>query len=58
MNPGYIIGYKRGEDGKEYRYLADANGNAVSTQEQRRRPTSVPVPSSWTPPTLCRKVRM
>ena len=30
MNPGYIIGYKRGEDGKEYRYLADANGNAVN----------------------------
>lgn len=31
-NSGYIIGYKRGEDGKEYRYLADATGNAVSTQ--------------------------
>lgn len=30
MNPGYIIGYKRGEDGKEYRYLADANGNIVN----------------------------
>ena len=29
-NPGYIIGYKRGEDGKEYRYLADANGNIVN----------------------------
>lgn len=35
MNPGYIIGYKRGEDGKEYRYLADANGNAVSTQNAK-----------------------
>lgn len=35
MNPGYIIGYKRGEDGKEYRYLADANGNAVSTQDAK-----------------------
>lgn len=30
MNPGYIIGYKRGEDGVEYRYLADANGNIVN----------------------------
>lgn len=29
-NPGYIIGYKRGDDGKEYRYLADANGNIVN----------------------------
>ena len=35
MNPGYIIGYKRGEDGKEYRYLADANGKAVSTQDAK-----------------------
>lgn len=35
MNPGYIIGYERGEDGKEYRYLADANGNAVSTQDAK-----------------------
>lgn len=35
MNSGYIIGYKRGEDGKEYRYLADANGNAVSTQDAK-----------------------
>lgn len=34
-NPGYIIGYKRGDDGKEYRYLADANGNAVSTQDAK-----------------------
>ena len=30
MNPGYIIGYKRGEDGKEYRYLAPANGKTVN----------------------------
>lgn len=30
MNPGYIIGYKRGDDGKEFRYLADANGNIVN----------------------------
>lgn len=35
MNSGYIIGYKRGEDGKEYRYLADASGNAVSTQDAK-----------------------
>lgn len=33
-NAGYIIGYKR-EDGVEYRYLADANGNAVSTQDAK-----------------------
>lgn len=30
MNSGYIIGYKRGADGKEYRYLAPANGNTVN----------------------------
>lgn len=30
MNPGYIIGYKRGDDGVEYRYLADANGSIVN----------------------------
>ncbi len=30
MNSGYIIGYKRGDDGVEYRYLADANGNIVN----------------------------
>lgn len=29
-NSGYIIGYKRGDDGVEYRYLADANGNIVN----------------------------
>lgn len=33
-NEGYIIGYKR-EDGVEYRYLADANGKAVSTQDAK-----------------------
>lgn len=30
MNSGYIIGYKRGDDGVEYRYLADANGSIVN----------------------------
>lgn len=35
MNPGYIIGYKRGEDGKEYRYLADANGSIVTTENAK-----------------------
>lgn len=30
MNPGYIIGYKRGDDGVEYRYLAPANGKTVN----------------------------
>ena len=34
-NSGYIIGYKRGDDGKEFRYLADVNGNAVSTQDAK-----------------------
>ena len=33
-NEGCTIGYKR-EDGVEYRYLADANGNAVSTQDAK-----------------------
>ena len=35
MNPGYIIGYKRGDDGKEYRYLADANGNIVNAENAK-----------------------
>lgn len=35
MNPGYIIGYKRGDDGVEYRYLADANGNIVTTENAK-----------------------
>lgn len=35
MNPGYIIGYKRGDDGKEYRYLADANGNIVTAENAK-----------------------
>ena len=30
VDPRYIIGYKRGDDGKEYRYLADANGKTVN----------------------------
>ena len=34
-NPGYIIGYKRGDDGVEYRYLADANGNIVTTENAK-----------------------
>ena len=29
-DPSYLIGYKRGDDGVEYRYLADANGNIVN----------------------------
>lgn len=35
MNPGYIIGYKRGEDGVEYRYLAAANGNIVTAENAK-----------------------
>lgn len=35
MNPGYIIGYKHGDDGVEYRYLADANGNIVTTENAK-----------------------
>ena len=35
MNPGYIIGYKRGDDGVEYRYLADANGNIVNAENAK-----------------------
>ena len=35
MNPGYIIGYKRGEDGKEYRYLAAADGYTVSATDAK-----------------------
>ena len=34
-NPGYIIGYKRGDDGVEYRYLADANGNIVNAENAK-----------------------
>ena len=30
VDPRYIIGYKHGDDGVEYRYLADANGNIVN----------------------------
>ena len=35
MDPRYIIGYKRGDDGKEYRYLADANGNIVTAENAK-----------------------
>lgn len=35
MNSGYIIGYKRGDDGVEYRYLADANGSIVTTENAK-----------------------
>lgn len=34
-NSGYIIGYKRGDDGVEYRYLADANGNIVNAENAK-----------------------
>ena len=35
MNPGYIIGYKRGDDGVEYRYLAPANGKTVNAENAK-----------------------
>lgn len=35
VDPRYIIGYKRGDDGVEYRYLADANGNIVTTENAK-----------------------
>lgn len=34
-NSGYIIGYKRGDDGVEYRYLADANGKIVTAENAK-----------------------
>lgn len=34
MNPDYIIGYKRGDDGVEYRYLAK-NGSIVTTENAK-----------------------
>ena len=34
-NPGYIIGYKRGDDGVEYRYLAPANGKIVTAENAK-----------------------
>ena len=56
MNPGYIIGYKRGDDGKEYRYLAPMPTATSSTLKMRRQPlTSVPGSRSWILPPLCRK---
>ena len=35
VDPDYIIGYKRGEDGKEYRYLAKANGKVVTPENAK-----------------------
>lgn len=35
VDPRYIIGYKRGDDGVEYRYLAPANGNIVTTENAK-----------------------
>lgn len=35
VDPAYIIGYKRGEDGKEYRYLASSNGNIVTAENAK-----------------------
>lgn len=35
VDPRYIIGYKRGDDGVEYRYLADANGNIVNAENAK-----------------------
>ena len=35
VDPEYIIGYKRGEDGKEYRYLAAADGHTVSATDAK-----------------------
>lgn len=35
VDPHYIIGYKRGDDGVEYRYLADANGSIVTTENAK-----------------------
>lgn len=35
VDPHYIIGYKSGDDGVEYRYLADANGNIVTTENAK-----------------------
>lgn len=35
VDPRYIIGYKRGDDGVEYRYLADANGKIVTAENAK-----------------------
>lgn len=35
VDPDYIIGYKRGEDGVEYRYLASANGKIVTAENAK-----------------------
>lgn len=34
-DPRYIIGYKRGDDGVEYRYLAPANGKIVTAENAK-----------------------
>ena len=35
VDPRYIIGYKRGDDGVEYRYLAPANGKIVTAENAK-----------------------
>ena len=35
VDPDYIIGYKRGEDGVEYRYLASSNGKIVTAEDAK-----------------------
>lgn len=35
VDPRYIIGYKRGDDGVEYRYLAPANGKIVNAENAK-----------------------
>lgn len=35
VDPHYIIGYKRGDDGVEYRYLAPANGKIVTAENAK-----------------------
>ena len=35
VDPDYIIGYKRGEDGVEYRYLAKADGKIVTAKDAK-----------------------
>lgn len=55
MNSGYIIGYKRGDDGVEYRYLADANGNIVNAENAKATADLGAGSRSWILPPLCRK---
>lgn len=35
VDPRYIIGYKRGDDGVEYRYLAPANGKIITAENAK-----------------------